>query len=429
MRKLVNNKLMTNKTKKLNIGVLPILIFLLVTGSVQAQTVNELVGRGGLSSFIKKVKTNNHISIAYLGGSITEAQGWREHSFEFFKEKYPNTIFNQINAAIGGTGSEFGAYRLQEHVLVHKPDLVFVEFAVNDNIVAEDKIIQAMEGIVLQIKQNNPETDICFVYTIMEGFLEKEKYGQLPDSKLAMEKVAKHYGIPTINFGYEVSKRVVENSLIFTGKHFYKDSIPVFSADGVHPFFETGHAIYAEIFERSMEKLLSNYLPVADSSAGRLHPSPLILSRCVTPDPKYLEGKWSSFNPKEIEGFEKFSSFLDSIYLPSEESAHLRIEFKGTSIGFVDIIGPEAGALIIEVDGKENSNKVRFDEYGNFRRISYFLIEDLEDKIHQVVIKIDPKKFDKEAILNKRKISVNDPAMYKNQTWHLGKILVNGVLL
>lgn len=76
-----------------------------------------------------------------------------------------------------------------------------MEFAVNDDGKGKEKITHSMEGIVRQIWQHNPNTDICFIYTIAEKFLEKEMYGQLPTSATAMETVAERYRIPTINFG------------------------------------------------------------------------------------------------------------------------------------------------------------------------------------------------------------------------------------
>jgi hypothetical protein len=63
-----------------------------------------------------------------------------------------------------------------------------------------------MEGIVRQIKQANPYTDICFVYTISTYSLEAEQKETLPNSATQMEKVADHYGIPSINFGFEIAQ-------------------------------------------------------------------------------------------------------------------------------------------------------------------------------------------------------------------------------
>ena len=46
---------------------------------------------------------------------------------------YPNTKFEFINAAIGGTNSNFGRERFEQDVLKYKPDAVTIMFVLNDN--------------------------------------------------------------------------------------------------------------------------------------------------------------------------------------------------------------------------------------------------------------------------------------------------------
>ena len=138
-------------------------------------------------------------------------------SLDWFKKRYPGAAFSEINAAIGGTGSDFGVFRLKDHVLKFKPDLVFIEFAVNDESTPAKKIIRSMEGIVRQIWKQNPHTDICFVYTLTEQDVTAELNGHLPSSVLTMEKVADKYQIPSINFGSEVTKMVKNKNLIMRG--------------------------------------------------------------------------------------------------------------------------------------------------------------------------------------------------------------------
>jgi hypothetical protein len=42
---------------------------------------------------------------------------------------FPETAFYQVNAAIGETGSNLGVFRMERDIFMHKPDLLFVEFA------------------------------------------------------------------------------------------------------------------------------------------------------------------------------------------------------------------------------------------------------------------------------------------------------------
>ena len=102
--------------------------------------------RTGLPNFLAKAQgvfgsgERPEIKVAYLGGSITAQPGWRVKSLAHFREAYPSVKFTEINAAIGGTGSDLGVFRLQQDVLTKQPDLLFVEFAVNDGGAAPDQV-------------------------------------------------------------------------------------------------------------------------------------------------------------------------------------------------------------------------------------------------------------------------------------------------
>lgn len=48
------------------------------------------------------------------------------------KNKYPFAVINVITTAIGGENAVQGSLRFREDVLGHKPDLVFIDYALND---------------------------------------------------------------------------------------------------------------------------------------------------------------------------------------------------------------------------------------------------------------------------------------------------------
>lgn len=125
----------------------------------------ELRARDGLPNFFAKVQAGGRVTVAYFGGSITAANGWRPQTTAWLRQHYPKADFTEVNAAIGGTGSDLGVFRLEHDVLAHRPDLVFIEFAVNDGGAPPEQIYRCMEGIVRQVRCADPATDICFVYT------------------------------------------------------------------------------------------------------------------------------------------------------------------------------------------------------------------------------------------------------------------------
>ena len=406
-----------------------------------SNTMQELSIRNGLPNFIKKATQGKSLKVAYLGGSITAQEGWRVTSFDWFKHRFPKAKFNQINATIGGTASDFGAFRVGNQVLKYHPDLVLVEFAVNDDGAAEDRVIRDMEGTVRQIWQQNPQTDICFIYTTKQSYIENGK-GLLPATAVVMEKVAEHYQIPSINFGLEVAKRVADNNLIMRGAERKLNGIDVFSSDGVHPFLATGHVIYNQVFTRSFETLItknSNKI-AAHMLANQLnaesltHPKMLDISKGkLTKGWQILPIKklpiYSDMGKNDVPTLTDFGHYLTKFAKVCQSGESLTIHFKGKTIGIYDFMGPSTGKIQVEVDGVIKDTISRFDPWCTYMRMNYFFVDKLEDKEHKVVFKLLSEPYDKAAILAQIGNSIENPADYKENNWYVAKILIDGVLL
>src|SRR5438046_1607494 len=74
-----------------------------------------------LGRVFAKLKAGQETTIAYFGGSITAAAGYRVKTFNWFKETFPQARLVEVNAAIGGTGSDLGAFRCATDVIAKKP--------------------------------------------------------------------------------------------------------------------------------------------------------------------------------------------------------------------------------------------------------------------------------------------------------------------
>ena len=139
--------------------------------------------------------------MAYLGGSITAANGWRPKTTAWLKKTYPNATFKEINAAIGGTGSDLGVFRVGHDVLEQpRPALCRVRRERRRR--AEPAKIWRCDGghRAADLARTAP-TDIVFAYTITgndQGATLKQ--GNCPRSASAMELLADFYGIPSVNF-------------------------------------------------------------------------------------------------------------------------------------------------------------------------------------------------------------------------------------
>ncbi len=212
----------------------------------------KLVGSENLGFFAEKVRKREPVIIAYLGGSITVGSGasqygnnyyWKSRTAIIDEIKKRGGSAESLNVGIGGTGSAYGAYRIGSQLLVNKPDLLIVEFAVNDcpdkreDALAQKKeVVDGMEGIVRQALKQNPKIGIVFLYTSAAAF-QKQYYskGLVTPSVEAHHSVALHYGITEAISGSQIDEGLKDGTF----------NLEAFFPDGTHPS-DIGHDLYAK---------------------------------------------------------------------------------------------------------------------------------------------------------------------------------------
>ncbi|MBM3852148.1 MAG: hypothetical protein FJ399_03225 [Verrucomicrobia bacterium] len=91
----------------------PLLVLLWVAATARAAEPLEFQVRGGLPHVAAKIALGQEVRVAFLGGSITAAAGWRVFTLDHLRRTYPQAKFTEIFAAVSGTGSNYGAMRLQ----------------------------------------------------------------------------------------------------------------------------------------------------------------------------------------------------------------------------------------------------------------------------------------------------------------------------
>lgn len=397
----------------------------------------ECQTRGGVPNFFQKLRSGREVRVGYLGGSITAAPGWRVKSLKWLQSKYPKAKLTEINAAIGGTGSDLGVFRLQQDVLQHLPDLLFVEFAVNDGGAPPERIIQAMEGIVRQTLKADASTDICFVYTISEPVLADAKAGRYQRSATAMELVAEHYDIPTIHLGLEVARKVGDGSLVFKGTRSNQaqpsDKSPmIFSTDGVHPLVETGHELYLQAITRSFEKLTGLGTPEAHRVPNPLDAANWEDAKLVPITESMLRGQWEKLDSAKHPLAKRFNSKLPVMWSTSDPTASLSFKFRGRQAAMYDLVGPDCGQLAVRVDDRAAVTVRRIDGYCTYHRLSKFTVyTGADSKPHRAQLALLAEPPDKKAILferNRPDLEKN-PAKYEGINWYIGSIMLLGDLV
>ncbi|HEY3901427.1 MAG TPA: SGNH/GDSL hydrolase family protein [Chthoniobacter sp.] len=398
----------------------------------------EVHARGGLPNFFAKAaQPGSEIKVAYLGGSITAQAGYRVKSLAHFRTVFPQAKFSEINAAIGGTGSDLGVFRVKQDVLDQHPDLMFVEFAVNDGGAAPEQIFRTMEGIVRQTWKAEPKCDILFVYTVTEQLVGPMLEGKYPRAASAMEKVAEHYQIPSIHMGLEVAKLAKEGKLVWKAPLPKTDAEKaavgdkfIFAADGVHPYPETGHELYLQAIVRSLDPIRAASAKPGSHELG----APLVANnyeraQMVPIGEATLSSGFVKLDPAKDAMAKSFPRLKD-LHRGSKPGDTVTFKFKGTRAAIYDILGPDCGQVIVTLDDQAPKIVPRFDSYCTYARLGSFLIgTEMPDTVHTVKIEIHPDQPDKAKILATRNNKIDKPERFDGTNFYPGAILLVGEMV
>lgn len=127
-----------------------------------------------MKKVIEKARNGEDVTIAYLGGSITEGYNagtteiYAKLSCDYFRETYATTgMVNYVNAGLSGTPSLLGLIRSDRDIFAAEPDLVFIEFAVND---AQDGLNKAaFESLVRKALLQEQEPAVVLLFSMTES--------------------------------------------------------------------------------------------------------------------------------------------------------------------------------------------------------------------------------------------------------------------
>ncbi|MFB9057315.1 GDSL-type esterase/lipase family protein [Mariniflexile ostreae] len=348
--------------------------------------------RSGLQNSYIQFQRNKKGRVAFLGGSITHNGGWRDSICNYLKNKFPETEFEFIAAGIPSMGTTPGAFRLERDVLSKgKIDLLFEEAAVNDatngNTATEQ--IRGMEGIVRHMRKSNPEVDIVMMHFVDPDKMETYRSGKEPEVISNHNRVAEHYGIPTINLALEVTERIDKGE--FTWQNDFKNLHP-------SPF---GQGIYAHSMIQFLEDAFSGPIDDDDKIAARNLPKPLdafnyengVLLDILT---LKLRKGWKVdpvWNPKDGKGTRH--NYIDVPMLISETlGSLLKIPFEGNTVGIAVAAGQDAGSIEYRIDKGPWQKRNLFLKWSKSLHLPWYftLASGLENKKHVLELKIANEK-------------------------------------
>ncbi|MCX6962631.1 MAG: GDSL-type esterase/lipase family protein [Verrucomicrobia bacterium] len=364
--------------------------------------------RGGLANCRARFEQARCGRVAFLGGSITQSEGWRNLVMDSLRARFPETQFDFVAAGIGSLGSVPHAFRLESDVLSKGDiDLLIVEAAVNDTVNIPndpDRMRRGMEGIVRHVRMANPLTDVIHLHFAMPEHLADYQEGRVPKAIAEHERIAEAYGNPSLHLSREVFERIRAGE--FTWDRDFQDLHP-------SPF---GHALYAAGVNRLLEAAWSGTGTMAAPHALPISP---------TDSASYFHGRFAPLEEARIvQGFQLVQRWIPDLpaktrpgfvdvpaLVASCPGAELRLLFHGTAAGILIASGPKTGVLDVSCDGGplrrfETATAWSQDLYLPWTLI---LADDLPDAPHDLLLRLDRK--------------YNPPAA----TLVICRILINGV--
>lgn len=323
---------------------------------------NCITLRGDLhNSFLRFAKQKKG-HVAFLGGSITYMEGYRPRIMKWLQQRFPDTEFQFTNAGISSTCSNTGAFRLQRDVLSKgSVDLLFVEFAVNDDQDAghnDAGCIQGMEGVIAHTRQHNPQADIVMTHFVNPGMLQTLAAGKEILSASQHERVARRYQVPSVYLSKAVAERIDAGSL--TWKQF----------GGTHPG-PAGAQLAADLVAMVLDEGWRDLDIASLTATDHATPDKPILSMSysngtfVLPETVDEQSGWQLSIPewKNIRG-SKRERFLNRPMLHSTQpDATVELTFSGTAVGAFVVAGPDAGQLDYCIDGGDWKTVELFHHY------------------------------------------------------------------
>ena len=188
----------------------------------------------------KEPRICQYEGIAFIGGSITAGAGASKGNS--YASKVGNWFISNCsyeinikNISIGGTGSDFAAYRLEHDLGGFVPDIVFYEFAVNDGSSKDAYITKHVEALIYKLRRINPDMLIFSILTTKANQQQFYTLGNLPPTTNTHLQVAIDNNIPVINVGQSLWAYIAKND----------EEIEDYLRDGVHPN-DAGHQLYSE---------------------------------------------------------------------------------------------------------------------------------------------------------------------------------------
>lgn len=329
--------------------------------------------RARLAAVMQRAESGKPVTIGVIGGSITQGSSASssQENYAFLNTKWWAEAFpkcsglNFVNAGIGATGSYIGVHRAADDLLAQKPDVVVVEFSVNDTDAAFN--LGTYDSLVRKIlnAENNPAVILMFMC--------QENNTTLAETH---QKIGEAYDLPMLSYQQAVMPEIEKGT--FTWKDI--------AADNIHPN-SNGHGIMGE--------LLWNYYNSVYAQLDTIDTSDLSFTAKPVTEDRYAEA--DLLNSKDITptantGFTEADLMYQfpSGWQATEAGSSLSFEVEAQNIGilYYRTIDGKSGKYEVYVDGQlvDTLDANFADGWGNYAEATEVYASDAKAK-HTIEIK------------------------------------------
>lgn len=326
-----------------------------------------------MSDVFQKAQNGEDITVAYIGGSITE--GYNAGTTEFYAKTctdllqgyFPDITVTGVNAGISGTPSLLGNLRLERDVLSADPDIVFVEFAVNDGQEADYK--NAYESLVRTLLTQEKDIAVVLLFTVLDSGYTCQEH---------MSKIGANYDLPMIS----VHDSVYEE--IEAGRMTWQD----YSNDQSHPN-AYGHKCITDFVDNYYQKVL----PVVAENVGEVSkelPDPVFSAKYM--NMHYMDS--ATMDGVELDGFEQYDthgSFHNGWMYRGTDGGSMKftVDCSVLEMVFKANNSDKYGTANIYVDGEKVKSVVSNMSDGWNNPVTAYLIDNDSSAEHTVEIRME----------------------------------------
>ena len=288
-----------------------------------------------LADAMKRAQAGEKITIGTIGGSITQGtaasttdERYANRALQWWAKAFPKAQLDFVNAGIGATDSYIGVHRVDADLLSKQPDVVIVEFSVNDTDAALN--LQTYDSLVRKILHAENHPAVILLFTTQEDGT------SLQDTHM---QIGSSYNLPMISYKNAVLPEIE------AGKFTWKDISP----DNIHPN-SVGHGIIGE--------LLWSYFNSVYAKLDQIDTSDLTFTAPPVTRDLYAKGQLldsKTLTPKTMQGFEqaKVSNQFPNDWT-TKEGGELTFEVTGSNIGvlYYKTVDGKSGQYCVYVDDR-----------------------------------------------------------------------------